>query len=229
MTEARERLHAQCEASGLAVTRSGLEATSPIGLLADYLVAMLEENQRVNLTAIRNAERASLLHAADSLALGDLPGASGPALDLGTGNGFPGVALAAIQEGLDVALCDRTRRKIRAIERALDAASWPGTRRGRVSPEWLDAEQAPATKPDWVHRFGRITARAVATPEVCLALAKPLLEKDGDVVLWLSEETASQHTLPKSAGWRSEDHRYTLRHADGREERTAVLRRYLRS
>src|SRR5688572_17235167 len=70
------------------------------GLLLRYLDAMLAENAAVNLTAIRAPEQALVLHAVDSLIVGralDLPPAR--ALDLGSGNGFPGIAVRALWPG----------------------------------------------------------------------------------------------------------------------------------
>ena len=102
--------------------------------LLAYLEAMLEENQRINLTAVREREAAVIFHGLDSLAMAALPREQDPAmaLDIGTGNGFPGVAIACLFPGAQVLLMDRTLKKLKAIERALQAA---GLDLGRF--EWL--------------------------------------------------------------------------------------------
>jgi 16S rRNA (guanine527-N7)-methyltransferase len=85
-------------AKALGVTIDEPRATR---LLA-YLDAMLTINEQINLTAVRDREQAVVLHVLDGLAF-DLLDRLHPrhVLDIGTGNGFPGVAIAR---------CTRARR-----------------------------------------------------------------------------------------------------------------------
>jgi 16S rRNA (guanine527-N7)-methyltransferase len=150
--------------------------------LLRYLRAMLAENEHVNLTAIVEPAKALVLHALDSLAVGALQlEAPRRALDIGTGNGFPGAALAALWPAAQVMLCDRTQKKVAAIRRALDAAELSE----HVEAECVDAEQAPALRPDWKTSFNLITARAVSKPEALGPIARPLLAPHGHLALWL--------------------------------------------
>lgn len=61
--------------------------------LLAYLDAMLTLNEQINLTAVRDREQAVVLHALDGLAFARTGLHPRHALDLGTGNGFPGVAV----------------------------------------------------------------------------------------------------------------------------------------
>ncbi len=160
---------------------------SPAGtdLLLRYLHAMLLQNAQVNLTAIRDPQQALVLHAVDSLAIGILLDAGAVrVLDLGSGNGFPGVAARALWPDCELTLCDRTQKKVAAIGRALAAAHIEG-----VHTVALDVAQAPTLRPDWRAAFDVVTVRAVGQPADVMALALPLVRADGAVALWLDADT----------------------------------------
>lgn len=160
--------------------------------LLAYLDAMLAENLHVNLTAVREREAAVLFHALDSVALGcgGLEAPPEKALDLGTGNGFPGVAIACLFPMAHVLLMDRTLKKLKAIERALDTAGFDPARFDTVQ---MDAGEAPAH--GYKAKFDLITARAVGPPNEMGLLAKPLLKKGGRFLAWLSDDTEAPTTL----------------------------------
>ncbi|QDV08025.1 Ribosomal RNA small subunit methyltransferase G [Planctomycetes bacterium Poly30] len=158
--------------------------------LLGYLDAMLDENTRINLTAVRERDAAVRLHALDSVALACLEPEGGPArppglaLDLGTGNGFPGVAIACLYPDVRVVLMDRRLKKLHAIQRALAAAGF--------EPEQFEIahmDAAAARNEGYRARFDLITTRAVGPPEAVGKLAKPLLAPGGRFVAWMSDET----------------------------------------
>ncbi|MFT4541347.1 MAG: 16S rRNA (guanine527-N7)-methyltransferase [Planctomycetota bacterium] len=155
--------------------------------LLAYLDAMLEENKSINLTAVRDREAAVMFHALDSLAMGNaalgLDEDIETCLDLGTGNGFPGVAIACLYPEAKVLLMDRTLKKLKAIERALAVAGF--------DPEMIGTTQMDAAEgPSKGHKkcFDLITARAVGPPRKIGALALPMLPKGGRLLLWLSDD-----------------------------------------
>lgn len=186
--------------------------------LLAYLDAMLVVNEQINLTAVRDREQAVVLHALDGLAFGILGLRPNHALDIGTGNGFPGVAVAALHPRASVMLLDRTAKKLRAIGTCLLTARIPG-----VETVQLDAQQAPGLRKDMRAAFDCITARAVATPQECAAMAKPLLAPRGALVLWLD---AAAEAPPQLEGMRREsDVGYDLPEPAARRRRLAVYRR----
>jgi 16S rRNA (guanine527-N7)-methyltransferase len=151
--------------------------------LLRYLDAMLLVNEQVNLTAVRDRAAAVVLHVLDSLAFATTGLHPRHVLDIGSGNGFPGVAIAALHPGASVVLMDRTGKKVRAIGGCLVSAGLHA-----VETLQLDAAQAPALHPELRHAFDAIVARAVGRPEAMQALAQPLLRPGGSLVLWLDAD-----------------------------------------
>ena len=152
--------------------------------LLAYLDAMLEKNRHLNLTAIREPEQAEVLHALDSLAVGLAGVTATRALDLGSGNGFPGVPRAALSPGTEVTLMERTAKKARALDELIASSPLPG-----VSVLHLDAGQAPGLKPHLRDHFDLVVARAVASPRDVARMAAPLTMAGGHLALWLDQHT----------------------------------------
>ncbi|MFT5290082.1 MAG: 16S rRNA (guanine527-N7)-methyltransferase [Planctomycetota bacterium] len=162
-------------------------------LLLAYLDAMLEENLNVNLTAVRDRETAVIFHALDSLAMGNKAFGLRPhnCLDLGSGNGFPGIAIACLFPNAKVLLMDRTLKKLKAIERAVESA---GFQPGQISTTQMNASEAPAH--GYRRSFDLVTVRAVGPAREMGILAKPLLPKGGSLLCWLSSDTEVAAALP---------------------------------
>lgn len=150
----------------------------------DYLDAMLEKNRHLNLTAIREPGQAEVLHALDSLAVALTGITAERALDLGSGNGFPGVALAALCPQAEVTLMERTAKKARALEELVADSAL-----SRVRVLHLDADQAPGLKSHLLAHFDLVVARALAAPREVARMAAPLTAPDGHLVLWLEHQT----------------------------------------
>jgi 16S rRNA (guanine527-N7)-methyltransferase len=158
--------------------------------LLAYLDAMLALNEQINLTAVRDREQAVVLHALDGLAFARTGLHPRHALDLGTGNGFPGVAVATLHPGASVVLMDRTGKKVRAVGSCLVQAKFDG-----VETLNLDAQQAPTLRRELRHAFDLVTARAVGKPEQMAEMANPLLRPGGHLVLWLDADAEAPERL----------------------------------
>jgi len=209
------------DAAGLVQRAKALGIDIPSGrgeLLLAYLDAMLAINQQINLTAVRDREAAVVLHALDGLAFGLSGLRPQHVLDLGTGNGFPGVCVACLHPGASVVLMDKTGKKVRAIGSCLMMAKFDA-----VETVQLDAAQAPALRRDYRHAFDAVTARAVGTPEEMAALAGPLLRPGGHLVLWLDADAEAPVGL---AGFRRTGLvRYALPEPAARERQLGVWQR----
>ncbi len=126
-------------------------------------------------TTVRDPAQALERHVADSLVALELPmvAAARRVADLGSGAGWPGLALAAALPDADVRLVESAIRHCRYLERAAD-----GMRNVRVvharAEEWEEGLAA----------HDLVTARALAALPVVLEYAAPLLEDGGHVVAW---------------------------------------------
>jgi 16S rRNA (guanine527-N7)-methyltransferase len=128
-------------------------------------------------TTVRDPAQAVDRHVADSLVALELPAvrAARRIADLGSGVGWPGLALAAALPGAHVALVESAIRHCRYLERAVAA--------GRLD----NAEVVHARAEDWPAGLGAhdlVTARALAALPVLCEYAAPLLFDGGVLVAW---------------------------------------------
>ena len=139
--------------------------------LAEYGRLLLEKNQVMNLTAIRDEEGVARLHMLDCAALLRCADFSGKTLiDVGTGAGFPGLALKILVPSLKVTLLDALGKRV----------NWLNEVAQRLGLEGVEAIHARAEEQAQVKgfrdSFDFVTARAVADlrllSELCLPYAK---------------------------------------------------------
>jgi 16S rRNA (guanine527-N7)-methyltransferase len=164
-------------AGRLGARAAELGAPLPPGAAA-RLIALLDRIavEPQNLTAIEGVEAGIDRHLLDSLvALGHprLAGARA-AVDVGSGAGFPGLALAAARPEMAVTLVESERRKAEWLLRA--SADFPNVRVVADRSEHLAAREREA--------FPLALARALGPAPVALELAAPLVAVGGVVLLW---------------------------------------------
>jgi 16S rRNA (guanine527-N7)-methyltransferase len=142
----------------------------------DALLALLEADEHAP-TGIRDRDGASQRHVADSLAaLVVTPLLEARTIaDLGSGAGFPGLAIAVALPEAEVALIESQRRKCEFLARACEGA---GLRNARVvcarAEEWREGGLANDA----------VLARALAAQPVVLEYAAPLLRVGGVLIDW---------------------------------------------
>ena len=140
---------------------------------------LLDWNQRMNLTGITDPAEIVIKHYLDSLTLlRVVPRFDGLRLiDVGTGAGFPGLALAIVFPRLQVTLMDSTGKKLRFIEHVGDALGLDNIRT-------LHARAEDAGRHKSLHReaYDIVTARAVAPMPALMEYTLPLAKRDGQVI-----------------------------------------------
>lgn len=150
----------------------------------EALLNLVESDDRAP-TTVRSAERAVDVHVADSLTALYLESVR-TALriaDLGSGSGFPGLALAIALPGAEVTLVESQRRKCDFLERACAHA------------EVENALVVCSRVEEWSEGLGRndvVVARALAAPPVVLEYAAPLLRMGGALVDWRGRRDSAQ-------------------------------------
>jgi 16S rRNA (guanine527-N7)-methyltransferase len=108
------------------------------------------------------------------------------AIDLGSGNGWPGLAVKALMSGLSLVLLDSRLGACRFLRKYLEEAGIPGV---AVVPE--RAEKS-AKNPEHAGKYHLVTTRAMARPGVSLELSAPYCAPQGKVALWLGPEYESK-------------------------------------
>ncbi|MBQ3292577.1 MAG: 16S rRNA (guanine(527)-N(7))-methyltransferase RsmG [Mogibacterium sp.] len=86
--------------------------------LVSYVDKVLERNEHINLTAVRDRDEAMQKHLADSLAAAELPEflSAERIIDIGTGAGFPGALLAIAFPEKTFVLMDSTLKRLKVID-----------------------------------------------------------------------------------------------------------------
>jgi 16S rRNA (guanine527-N7)-methyltransferase len=153
--------------------------------LSLFVEVLLDENRRLNLTAIRTPEGAWPLHVCDSLALSPLIRRLQPrrVLDLGTGGGVPGIPLACVHPEIEWTLLDATRKKVDAAMRIAAAVGLTNVR-----GVWGRAEALGVMGP---HRgaYDAVVARAVAKLPGLIPLSTNFLRTGG--IAWFMKSAQS--------------------------------------
>lgn len=128
-------------------------------------------------TTVREPADAADRHVADSLVALELAQVRDARriADIGSGAGWPGLALAAALPEAQVALVESTARHCRYLERAVEVAGL-----GNVSVVNARAEAWPAG----AGGHDLVTARALAALPVLCEYAAPLLAEGGNLVAW---------------------------------------------
>lgn len=153
----------------------------------------LVQAEPTSITTVRDPERGVDLHVADSLA-----GLAVPALreartiaDLGTGGGFPGLALAAVLPHAQVTLVESVGKKCKFLRRAADDV---GLR---------NVEVVNARAEAWHEGLGTqdvVTARALAPLNVIVEYAAPLLVDGGAFIAWKGRRDPTAEADGEAAG-----------------------------
>ncbi|HEX6618667.1 MAG TPA: 16S rRNA (guanine(527)-N(7))-methyltransferase RsmG [Solirubrobacteraceae bacterium] len=154
--------------------RYGLPARAEhqLAMLLDLVAA-----EPAAITTVRDPAQGVDAHVADSLVALDLPAVRSAhrVADLGSGGGFPGLALAIALPAAHVAVVESVRRKCTFLAAAVSEL-------GLANVEVVNA-RAEAW-PEGIGAHDLVVARALAPLAVLLEYAAPLLEPGGALVAW---------------------------------------------
>jgi 16S rRNA (guanine527-N7)-methyltransferase len=169
--------------------RYGLDRDQLAQLSAILLELQSDEQAPTTVTGI---EEAIDVHLADSLTALEIEevAAASRIADIGSGAGFPGLALAVALPQADVCLVESQRRKCEFLERACQAA------------HVRNANIVLARVEEWGEGMARndvVLARALAPQPVVLEYAAPLLNPGGILVDWRGRRGADGEALARRA------------------------------
>lgn len=162
--------------------------------LRDLQRVFLEENTKLNLSALREEDAVWIGNISDSLVALDtalFQKSDMKILDIGTGGGFPLLPLAICKPDCHFTGVDSTQKKLDAIQRMVDALD--------LTNVTLIAGRAEELGRDPNHRdaYDIVTARALAPLNVLLEFCAPFAKPKGHIVAWKSMkiETELQESL----------------------------------
>ena len=191
MSEITALLSSGLEELGLA----GRVPPEAVRKLDMYGQLLLQKNQVMNLTAIRDPEGVARLHFLDCAALLNAPGAelAGRTLiDVGTGAGFPGMVLKILVPSLEVTLLDSLNKRL----------DWLAETAGALGLEGISTVHARAEElghdPAFRERFDFASARAVAELGVLCELCLPYVKVGGAFLAMKGPECGAE--LERCAG-----------------------------
>jgi 16S rRNA (guanine527-N7)-methyltransferase len=162
-----------------------------LGQFARFRELLLEWNERVNLTSITDPGEVVTRHLLDSLTCVlalpvDARRKPLKLLDVGSGAGFPGLALAVAFPRWRVTSLEATGKKVRFQQVVIEAMELGNTRAVAGRAEEL------GRKPDWRARFDVVTARALAALPTLLEYCAPFVRVGATIVAPKKGELAEE-------------------------------------
>lgn len=151
--------------------------------IASYAALLLKWNDKVNLTSIVQPDEILARHFGESLfAASQIAPDSRTLLDVGSGAGFPGLALKIARPEIEVTLLEPVLKKVAFLKEAARTLEFPATILAcRV--EDLPPQSA---------LYDVITTRAVKMQPAILRACDRLLAKDGCLICWTAPEDAGR-------------------------------------
>ena len=159
-----------------------------------YARLLVDWNEKINLTAITDPEGVTIKHFLDSITIFsyvDIPEGA-KIIDVGTGAGFPGLAMLIARPDLQMTLMDSTKKRLTVIEDILEKI---GLTANVVHSR---AEEAGKSK-DFREQYDFSTARAVTNLRDLAEYCLPFVKVGGCFVPMKSAKTQEEIAEGKKA------------------------------
>ena len=149
---------------------------------------VLERNEHINLTAVRDRDEAAVKHLLDSLAITDLPEykSAKTVIDVGTGAGFPGSLLAIVSPDKEFVLLDSTLKRLKVIDEFAAALGVSNLKTLHARAEEINR------KPEYSGAFDLCVSRAVANLDTLSKWCVPFVRKGGCFIAYKGEAYAEE-------------------------------------
>ena len=154
---------------------------------------LLEENEKYNLTAIREPEKIALLHYADCASIAAYIPKGAKVIDVGCGAGFPSLPLAIVRPDIHITAVDSTEKRVRYVE---ETARLLGLT--NITARVMRAEEG-GKDPALREQFDVATARAVADLRILTELCLPFVRVGGEMIAMKGKNAAYEVQASKKA------------------------------
>jgi len=159
--------------------------------IQQYIKILLMWNEKVNLTAIRDPLEILYRHFCESMyAAVAVPVENGRLADVGSGGGFPGLALKIIRPNLDVFLVESNIKKVTFLAEVIRELGLRGAQVLARRYEELGEEMAP---------LDYVSSRALGEFPAFLEWAKSELIAAKQVILWIGARDLPE--IQQIQGW----------------------------
>jgi 16S rRNA (guanine527-N7)-methyltransferase len=179
------------------------------GLFALHALELLKWNQKLNLTAITDAEDIAIKHFADSVAPAKMIPDHARVLDIGSGGGFPGIVLKVINPSLKITLIDASRKKVSFQKQVIRTLQLK-----KIDAHHIRAEEFAET----ANRFDIVICRAFSASDMFISMAIPFLAEHGAMIAMKGKisdsEIAAVEKLAMPLNAELSIEKYTLPFAD---------------
>ncbi len=165
-----------------------------VGQIRCYLDLLLRWNAKINLTAIRTPKEAVSRHFGESLYLAKVIEAPGRLLDIGSGAGFPGLALKIVFPQEPIVLLEPIAKKRAFLKEVAHACNMEQT---EVLGDRIERFVGPSS----MRLFSTVTARAVGRVSELARMAALCLESTGKVCLWLGQNQVPEVAASGAFAW----------------------------
>lgn len=145
-------------------------------LLFRFMNLILEWNEKINVTAIKNEKEFIVKHFIDSLLIGDLLRDAEKILDIGTGGGFPGIPLKVYYPEKQFTLIDSVNKKVTVVNDIIDKLELSTIEALHIRAEDL------AQNTRYREKFGVVVTRAVSRLSTIVEYMLPFTEIGGRAI-----------------------------------------------
>ena len=163
--------------------------------LVNYMKGILEWNEKINLTAIKNPGEFVIKHFFDSFPAAMLPEFRNAEtiIDVGTGGGFPGVPLAVLCPEKKFVLADSLAKRLRVIDAVAIESGITNITTVHGRAEDL------GRNPDYRETFDVCVSRAVASLPVLLEYCLPFVKVGGTFIAYKGPEAEEEIKISSGA------------------------------
>jgi 16S rRNA (guanine527-N7)-methyltransferase len=158
-----------------------------------YITLLLRWNQKISLTTVIKPVEILKFHFGESVyVISALPIEQGRLADVGSGAGFPGLALALALPSLSVSLIESNAKKAAFLSEVVREL---GLHRVQVLHDRMEHVNLRSSAPNFV------TARAVGRHHDLVNWASVNLAPGGNVVMWLGKEELARVSSSRHFVW----------------------------
>jgi 16S rRNA (guanine527-N7)-methyltransferase len=177
----------------------GIEASPELCTsIQRYIALLLQWNKQISLTTVTGPAQVVKFHFGESLfAASAVPIRDGRLADVGSGAGFPGLALRLANSEISVTLIESSVKKATFLSETVRDLKLDGVTVARTRMEDFSSMEPG---------FDFVTARALGQHDELLAWASKNLSVNGMVILWLGEDDCTAISRKSEWNWRDPIH-----------------------